>query len=271
MRDRHDAPPSRGWFARLLGRLRGDGPDGMRRPYIRRHEGFVSLQFIRSQTQSRMVDGDPGRLLIDYTRTMFAALLWQPAPRVLGMVGLGGGSQVKFAHAQLPATRIEVVEHNPHVVALRREFGIPDDDDRLDVVVDDGARFVAARRDAFDLLLLDGYDERGIPAVLSTQTFYDDCRDALTAHGVLACNLYVRDPETHIAKLRQAFGDAQVLVIDEPKMSNRVAFAWRGELPGLDADALVARVPTAIDGLLPGVMHRIATRIVRHRTLASRG
>ena len=83
------------------------------------------------------------------------------------MVGLGGGSQVKFAHAQLPATRIEVVEHNPHVVALRREFGIPDDDDRLEVVVDDGARFVAARRDAFDLLLLDGYDERGIPAVLS--------------------------------------------------------------------------------------------------------
>ena len=98
-------------------------------------DGFVSLQFVRAQTQSRMVAGDPARLLIDYTRTMFAALLWRPAPRVLGMVGLGGGSQVKFAHAHLPGTRIEVVENNLHVVALRRDFGIPDDDARLAVVV----------------------------------------------------------------------------------------------------------------------------------------
>ncbi|WP_394004957.1 fused MFS/spermidine synthase [Luteimonas sp. WGS1318] len=267
MAEDRDAPVKRNAFARLLDRLRGRGPDGLRRPYVRRHDGFVSLQFVRAQTQSRMVAGDPERLLIDYTRTMFAALLWQPAPHLLGMVGLGGGSQVKFAHTHLPATRIEVVENNPHVVALRQAFGVPDDDARLAVVIDDGARFVAARPGAFDVLLVDGYDEHGIPAVLSTQAFYDNCRDALTADGVMACNLYVRDPEAHVAKLRQAFGETHVLVVDEPKMSNRVAFAWRGTLPALDADALVARVPDAVRTRLTDVLPRLAVRLVRHRTL----
>jgi len=253
------------WLDRLLGR-----DAGPRKPYVRRHDGLVSLQFIRSQTQSRMVGDDPDRLLIDYTRTMFAALLWQPAPAVLGMIGLGGGSQTKFAYRNLPDTRIEVVENNPHVVALRGDFGIPDDDARLAVTVDDGMRFVQSRPARFDVLLVDGYDEHGIPAELSTQTFYDACRDALGGQGVLACNLYVRDPQTHVDRLKTAFGADHVLVVDEPKMSNRVAFAWRGALPALDAEALAARVPLQVRALLPEVFPRIAVRVVRHRTVTGR-
>lgn len=259
----------RGLLGRWIDRLRG-GASGPRKPYVREHDGFVSLQFVRRQTQSRMVGNDPDRLLVDYTRTMFAALLWQPAPAVLGMVGLGGGSQAKFAYRQLPGTRIEVVENNPHVVALRGAFGIPDDDAQLSVVVDDGVRFVSERRGHFDMLLVDGYDEHGIPAELSTQTFYDACRDALTGSGVMACNLYVRDPETHVEKLRAAFGADHVLVVDEPKMSNRVAFAWRGTLPALDAEALAARVPISVRSLLPDVFPRIAVRVVWHRTVKGR-
>ena len=68
-----DPSTRRGLFAGCLDRVRGRGPDGLRRPYVRHHDGFVSLQFVRAQTQSRMVAGDPARLLIDYTRTMFAA------------------------------------------------------------------------------------------------------------------------------------------------------------------------------------------------------
>ena len=260
---------TRGAFRRWLDRLRGASAR-LRKPYVRHHDGLVSLQFVRRQTQSRMVADEPDRLLIDYTRTMFATLLWQPAPGVLGMVGLGGGSQAKFAYRQLPETRIEAVENNPHVVALRRDFGIPDDDARMSVVVEDGARFVAQRPAHFDVLLVDGYDAHGIPAALSTQDFYDACRDALTAAGVMACNLYVRDPQAHVARLEQAFGAANVLVFEEPKMSNRVAFAWRGALPALDAEALADRVPLALRSLLPEVFPRIALRLVRHRTVTGR-
>jgi spermidine synthase len=121
------------------------------------------------------------------------------------------------------------VENNASVIALRREFRIPDDDERLQVFHDDGARFVHARPGRYDLLLVDGYDETGIPEALSTQAFYDDCHAALTPGGAMAGNLYCADHERHVARLRRSFGDARVLVLEEQKMSNRVVFAWNGD------------------------------------------
>lgn len=240
-----------GWLAAILARLRGPAPldpTGVPLPPARvhRHGGYVSLQFTRGQTQSRMLRSDPDHLLVDYTRTMLAALLWQPRPRRIGIVGLGGGSQVKFLHRHLPSARLEVVENHPGVIALRREFGIPDDDERLEVTLDDGARFIAARPGRYDLLLVDGYDAAGIPPALSTPAFHAACREALVADGVLASNLHGDDPAPRIQRLRDAFGAERVLVVEEEKMSNRVAFAWRGATPD-GGDVAVAAVHAALD------------------------
>jgi spermidine synthase len=241
-----------GWhrWRDVLARVRGGtlrDPVGLalREARLRRHGDFVSLQFTRGQTQSRMLADDPDHLLIDYTRTMLAALLWQPRPACIGMVGLGGGSQAKFCYRHLPGSRIEVVENHPGVIALRRDFGIPDDDARLRVELDDGARFVRARRDRFDLLLVDGYDPRGIPEALSTQDFYDGCRAALADGGVMAGNLFCADPAPHVERLERSFGSERVLVLEEAKMSNRVAFAWVGRAPAGD-DASVERAHCAL-------------------------
>ncbi len=167
----------------------------------------------------------PDALLVDYTRSMMAALLWQPQPRLIGMIGLGGGSQAKFCHKHLPQARTEVAEINPGVIALRREFRIPDDDPRLRVYEADGARFLRDRRGRYDLLLVDGYDVDGLPEALSTQAFYDDCRGALAHGGAAAFNLYCADPATQLERLRHAFG-GHMLAVREPRMTNVVAFAW---------------------------------------------
>ncbi|MGY0651268.1 spermine/spermidine synthase domain-containing protein [Luteimonas sp. A537] len=238
----------RGWFGRLaeaFARLRGAGPldpTGLRLPPARLHQykGYVSLHFRRGQTQSRMRGDTPDRLLIDYTRTMLAALLWQPRPRRIGIVGLGGGSQVKFLHRQLPGARLEVVENHPGVIALRRSFGIPDDDARLEVAFDDGARFIAARPGRYDLLLVDGYDAAGIPEALSTPAFLRACRDALATGGVMAANLHGDGCAPYIMQLREAFGGDRVRVVQEAEMSNRVVFAWTGDEPCGDSATLDA-------------------------------
>jgi spermidine synthase len=229
------------WVASLF-RIGPRDPTGkrLRRAEVRRYGEYTALQFVRGQTQSRMRTADPDHLLIDYTRTMLGCLLWQPRPARIGIVGLGGGSQAKFCHRHLPGARIEVVENHPGVIALRRAFRIPDDDARLEVVLDDGARFLQARPGRYDLLLVDGYDETGIPEALSTQAFYDACHASLAPGGAMACNLYCDDAERHVARLHAVFG-GRVCVVEEAKMSNRVAFAWIGELPdrGPDATACV--------------------------------
>ena len=264
-------------LAEAFARLRGAGPldpTGLRLPPARvhRHKGYVSLHFIRGQTQSRMRSDAPDHLLIDYTRTMLAALLWRPRPQRIGIVGLGGGSQLKFLRRHLPQARLEVVENHPGVIALRRAFGIPDDDPRLEVTLDDGARFIAARPARYDLLLVDGYDAQGIPEALSTPAFLGACRDALLPGGVMASNLHGNDPSAYVERLRGAFGVDHVLLVDEARMSNRVAFAWIGEAPaggGADVDAARAALSGGAAGReLAPVLERVA-RALRHRRKAA--
>ena len=230
-------------LAQMLGVVRDADGNRLVKPFVRRYDRYTSLQFSRKQTQSRMLTAEPDVLLIDYTRTMMAALLLRPDSRSIGMVGLGGGSQAKFCHRHLPRARIEVVENNPAVIALRRKFAIPDDDERLQVHLGDGAKFLQSRRGSYDLLLVDGYDEHGIPPALSTQQFYDDCRDALAPGGVMSVNLFSTGSAAHLELIGRSFG-GRMVVLEETKMSNRVAFAWMdGALPPAPLDAgVVLRV-----------------------------
>jgi len=238
-----------------------DGDGGGRQPLVRRGWRYTELQFTGGVSQSRMRNFRPDQLLIDYTRTMMGSLLFRPRPALVAMVGLGGGSQVKFCHRHLPDTRVEVAENNPHVLALRRTFRIPRDDARLQVLLADGAQFVRERRGRCDILLVDGYDETGIPAALSSQRFYDDCRDALVPGGVMAGNLYATDYAAHVKKLQRSFGRGRVWMLEEKRQSNRVVFAWTGDpFPDgrIDLPAIAARMPRGAARELAGVFATMA-------------
>ena len=200
------------------------------RPYVRRNGWRTSLQFRGEVTQSRMWTLFPHLLEVDYTRTMLAALLLRPDPRRIGIVGLGGGSQAKFCLRHFPHARIEAIEADAGVIALRDAFRIPPDGGRFAIVHGDAAQVLKQRRNAYDLLLLDAYDPDGIPAALTTREFLADCRDALGADGAMAVNLYDTETGKYLRKLRGVFG-GRVVALEERKMENAVAFAWTGEPP----------------------------------------
>lgn len=224
------------------------------------------LAFAEGVTQSRMLRFAPDRLLVAYTRTMLGALLLRPAPSRIGILGLGGGSQVKWCHRHLPDARIEVVEINPHVIAARRRFRIPDDDARLQIIQGDGVDFLCQRPGRYDLLLVDGYDETGIPAALATQRFHDACRDALAPGGAMASNLYSPQPAPHVARLRNSFG-SHLLLLPEPRMRNQVVFGWSADVQWPDRfDPRRAAAGMSARGWreLRDVFERVAQALERH-------
>src|SRR5487761_2660826 len=127
-------------------------PDG---PLLHEALDTLSLEFAGGGLQSRMRLLEPCALDLAYTRTMMGFLLWQPAPRRVVMIGLGGGSLAKFCHRHLKRTAIEVVENNPQVIALRGRFRIPRDSRRFAVVEADGAQFVRSGAAPCEVLLVD--------------------------------------------------------------------------------------------------------------------
>ncbi|RZL32217.1 MAG: transferase [Rubrivivax sp.] len=201
------------------------------KPFVYETLDTRALHFSICEIQSRMRVQQPHALDLAYTRTMMAFLLFAPRPQVLAMIGLGGGSLAKFCHAKLPGTRIEVVEINPHVIALREQFRVPPDDARFLVRRGDGADFVRDADGRLDVLLVDGFDHEGQPPALCSQAFYDDCRAALRPDGVLVVNLHTAHPEfqRHAARLERAF-DGELLLVGDGECSNTIAFAGRGVL-----------------------------------------
>lgn len=214
-------------------------------PFVHRTRHTVALHFSLHEVQSFMRLDDPDHLALGYTRLMMGGLLCHPEPEVIGMVGLGGGSVVKFCHRHLPNSRMEVAEINPHVVDLRDEFLIPPDDERLAVHVADGAKWVRRQPESFDWLMIDGYDYSGLPSVLATQRFYDDCAQALRPGGLFLANLFREHPqhEVHMDRLRRAFNDA-VLEVPAPEgEANNVVLAG----PALSRPWWTDRSPPPID------------------------
>lgn len=199
------------------------------RPYVYETRYCKSLHFNSVEVQSRMLKREPDRLALDYTRTMMGFLLFNPRPQRIAMIGLGGGSLAKFCFRHLPQTRMDVVEINPHVLALRDEFQVPPDDHRFRVHLADGAHFIAHASNPYDVLLVDGYTQDGVPATLSSQEFFRRCREVLSVDGILVVNLICVDSGAHIDRIQQCF-PGTVVTVDETTCSNRIVFAFVSDL-----------------------------------------
>lgn len=186
----------------------------------------LSLRFEDGTVHSRMHQAEPARLVLEYTRLMMGFLLFQPAPRRIAMIGLGGGSLAKYCALKLPRVDLTAVEISSEVIALREAFGIPADGPRFRVVCEDGAGFVRGEHEPFDVLLVDGFDRSGQPEQLCSAAFYDDCHQRLAAGGVLVANLYSDDGafDVRLERIRASFG-GRVVVIQADESQNMIVFA----------------------------------------------
>lgn len=199
------------------------------RPFVCADAETVSLYFHASELQSRMSVQHPNRLEVPYTKTMMGFLLLKPRPVHILMIGLGGGSLAKFCYHHLPTTRITVVEINPHVMALRKQFQIPEDDARFCVMCADGADFVRSARQAFDVILVDGFDVQGQAPQLSSRAFYEDCCRSLLPKGVMVANVDAEHAQ-HTLLLQCVYKTyrGNFVEVGVQERSNHIVFAVKG-------------------------------------------
>jgi spermidine synthase len=151
------------------------------------------LMFADGIVQSEMMLSKPDYLVLDYTKAMMAFVLFQPEPRSILMLGLGGGSLAKFCRRCFPTTSITVVELNSDVINLRKQFAVPADDQYFRIIHNDGINYIKTLSASVDVILVDGYTRDGMPSAFGSSKFYDDCRRALRDNGILVVNLHSND------------------------------------------------------------------------------
>ncbi|MDE1943083.1 MAG: fused MFS/spermidine synthase [Betaproteobacteria bacterium] len=210
---------------------------------IREEAGVRTLHFGSDWIQGAMRIARPWHLELDYTQDMMASLLFREEdrfPRQALLIGLGAASLTKFLYRHRPDTKLTVVEIDPAVVAAARQFfKLPDDPDRIRIVIDDGMHFVEKTGKTYDLILVDGFDANARAGALGSLPFYERCRQLLSRHGVLAVNLIGRSRSFRksIERLKSAF-EGQALAFPTCPGGNVIAFASGRESVDITIDAL---------------------------------
>ena len=207
---------------------------------ISERQGVRYLHLGGPAVQSAMCIKQPWALELEYTRAMLGFLLFQPAPRDIALVGLGGGSIAKFIYCHLREAQLTALEINPDVIAAAHTyFLLPADDERLQVQVGDGAAFVQANPNSRDVLLVDGFDAKRIVEALSSLDFYQACKAMLRPAGVAVFNLWGSDEyfPRYFERIAAAFGQ-HVLILPSEKKGNIIVFGFRKPLPSVGFAAL---------------------------------
>lgn len=178
--------------------------------------------------QSEMSLKAPHDLAIRYTQKMMAFLLFQPRPKRIVLIGLGGGSLIKFCHRRMPGTHLTAVELDPDVIAFRDAFLVPPDDERLQILQADGAEYIANADKGIDVLLVDAFDRTGFAPSLANREFFENAFAKLAGNGVLVINL-AGEKESYEGLIGEAMHvfDDQVIVISVPDDGNYVLYAFK--------------------------------------------
>jgi spermidine synthase len=120
-------------------------------------------------------------------------MLFNDQPKRIAQLGLGSAALTKFCYQRFPHARVDVAELNPNVIDIcHAEFGLPSNDERLNVREMDAMDFVLdrANHNTLDVLQVDLYDEEARGPVLDSQEFYQACHDCLTDDGIMTTNVF---------------------------------------------------------------------------------
>jgi len=161
--------------------------------------------------------------------------------REVGIIGGGDGGTLREV-LKHPVDRATMVEIDPHVVELCRTH-LPSlsagafDDPRADLVIADGARFIAETDRRFDVLIVDSTDPVGPAEILFSEEFYRHCQASLAPGGILVTQNGVPmvQPEeltTAYRRLSASFADVTCYLAPVPTyFGGFMAFGWASDDP----------------------------------------
>lgn len=196
-------------------------------------QGIRSLYTASSAIQSSMDTRDPIALVLSYTRSMMAFLLWQENPQSALLIGLGGGSLAKHLLNYHPTCHIDVIEIEPNIVTLaHRYFHLPHDS-RLNIHITDGYTYLRECQKEYDVILVDAFDKYGVCDTILHPAFFDACAERLASQGILSVNLWSSQREVFtqaIDYIRQSF-DANAWQLPVAGKGNVIALAAHQPLP----------------------------------------
>lgn len=193
---------------------------------------------IEAGKQSKIDTADPGTLLLEYTRLVFAGLLVKDNPRKILIIGLGGGVIPRALDKCIPGAEIHVVDIDPDVIKVAKEYFLFKPEKNIRLHISDGRFFIQKEaekksEEKFDMIILDAFNSSSIPGHLLTKEFLEQVREILDRKGVIVANILSDNSlfNSILKTYRKVFGTYHVFMGEQAR--NAVLI-----IPGFDASGL---------------------------------
>ncbi len=130
-----------------------------------------------------------GEPALSYARYSAASLLWQPEPRSMLVLGMGGGTVGSYLQQRLPRLQVDYVEIDPAVAELAESYLGFRSDERTRVHLGDARRFLSNSTQSWDLIYNDTYIGASVPFHLATSEYVAEVKAHLNPGGVFGLNM----------------------------------------------------------------------------------
>jgi len=218
--------------------------------------GHQRLRVFRNPTFGRILTLDgviqvaEGDEFIYHEMMAHVPLFSHGAARSVLIVGGGDGGMAREVLRHKGVERVVMVEIDAGVIDFSRQY-LPGvcadafDDPRLEVVIADGADYMRAQGEAFDVIIVDSTDPIGPGVTLFTDTFYGCAKRRLTPGGVMVTQNGVpfmqgSELTNTLRALKALFSDATCYLTQIPTYAcGPMAMGWAS-----DGDARAAPLAT---------------------------
>jgi len=228
-----------------------------RRLRITDNDGIRLLKFDRNHQSSMHID-DPFATDIEYVGYLHVTIAVKPDPARALVLGLGGGSIVKQLWRDHPELHIDAVELDPEVIEVARAFfSVPEE--RVELVWGEGREALNMLPHAYDIVIVDAFDDDHVPRHLTTEEFMREARASMAEDGVIAWNVFGAVYGGHSKTFRSMYRTAsnvwrnvwvfpvRLSVNPSDETRNIVMLASDAELSTSD---LLDRIATRVNGLV---------------------
>ncbi|MEM9011199.1 MAG: polyamine aminopropyltransferase [Pseudomonadota bacterium] len=215
---------------------------------------FQNARFGRVLTLDDVVQTTEGDEFIYHEMLTHVPILAHGAVSRVLIIGGGDGGMAREVLRHRSISHVTMVEIDRAVVDLAKRY-LPTlsagafEDRRLELVIDDGAAFVAASEQRYDVIIVDSTDPVGPGEVLFTDSFYGRARACLAPGGILVTQngvpfLQAEELAGTLRAFRALFTDAHCYLATVPSYAGGpMAFGWGsdGRARHVDLATLQAR------------------------------
>jgi spermidine synthase len=133
---------------------------------------------------------DLPHLVVPYTKLIAASAVFDPSPKNVLMIGLGGGGFNQFFEKAFPDASLDTVELDPAVFNAAKQYMAFRTTERDKVTISDGRTFLRRSKKLYDWIILDAFRGGFVPPHLKTVEFYRLAQSHLATDGIFVANVH---------------------------------------------------------------------------------